>query len=131
MKNRRGQTLVESTLVMIVFLGLLLGFIDAGQLLFTRQTLADRVRTAARWASVRPYDETAVRNMVLYNQPEASDDKGFLGLSAGNVEIERLGQGTPNERIQVAIVNYEYAFVSPWLGAHRSARAAVETVPVE
>ena len=52
--NRRGQSLVESTLVLLVFLSLLLGVIDCGQVLFAHQALMDRVRGAVRWGIVHP-----------------------------------------------------------------------------
>ena len=68
-RKRRGQTLVESALVLFVFLTLLIGTLDVGQVLFVHQTLVERTRAALRWGAVRPYDDQAIRSMVLYNSP--------------------------------------------------------------
>ena len=71
--TRRGQSLVEATLVMMVFLSLLVGIVDCGQVLYSHQALEERVRSSVRWASVHPFDGTGeqVANLVLYNSLEA------------------------------------------------------------
>ena len=40
--NERGQSLVESALILATFMGLLLGMTGIGEQIFVRQTLADR-----------------------------------------------------------------------------------------
>src|SRR4029079_1912152 len=57
-RRQRGQSLIEGTLVMLVFFALLFGVIDCGQVLVTHQTLVERVRSAVRWGAVRPWDGT-------------------------------------------------------------------------
>jgi hypothetical protein len=131
MSRRAGQTLVESVFVLIVFVTLLLGIVDIGQMMFTRQTLADRVRFAARWASVSGYDESAIRNVVLYHRPEPGAGTGFLGLTAENVQVSLLGGGTAAERVQIAIVNYELPVLTPWFSRKLSPQAVVESAPFE
>lgn len=120
---RRGQSLVEATLVLLVFFALLLGVIDCGQVLFAHQALVERVREAVRWGSVRPFDGTGdqVANMVLYDQP--SPPRGgsdtFLGLTRANVQVRYSAasvQRPDDETITVAIVNYQSHFFSPWIG---------------
>lgn len=119
--KQRGQSLVEATLVLIVFFALLLGVVDCGQVLFSHQALVERVTEAVRWGSVHPYDGTGeqVANLILYNQtgePRTSTE-GFLGLTRANVQVRY--QAPPDrpddETISVAIVNYESHFFSPWI----------------
>src|SRR5262245_20837418 len=87
----RGQSLVEATLVLIVFFALLLGVIDCGQVLFAHQALVERVRSAVRWGSVHPYDGTGeqVANLVLYDHPDEPrmSAPGYLGLKRENVRV--------------------------------------------
>jgi Flp pilus assembly protein TadG len=120
MKRERGQSMVEATLVLLVFFALLLGVIDCGQVLFAHQALVDRVNSAARWAAVHPFDAEQVTNLVLYNQlnePRMST-AGFMGLTRANVQV-RHQLATPerpdDESIGVSIVNYESHFFSPWI----------------
>ena len=71
-RGERGQSLVEGTLVMLVFFALMFGVIDCGQVLVAHQALVERVRSASRWGVVHPWDGTGeqIANLILYNQPE-------------------------------------------------------------
>jgi hypothetical protein len=131
-KGTRGQSLIEGTLVMLVFLSLLVGIFDCGQVMYSHQVLEERVRSAVRWASVHPYDGTGdqVANLVLYNTLDAprADAPGFLGMTRSNVQV-RYQPSTPerpdDEMVSVAIVNYESHFFTPWM-----ARTVISPRPV-
>jgi hypothetical protein len=119
--REKGQSLVESALVLLVFLAMLLGVIDCAQVLFAHQALVERVRTATRWGMLHPDQGTApISNLVLYNQtaePRASRE-GYLGLKPENVRvIHRPGttDAPDDELLTVSIVNYESHFFSPWI----------------
>jgi Flp pilus assembly protein TadG len=120
--GERGQSLVESTLVLLTFFALLFGVIDCGQVLVAHQSLVERVRSAVRWGVVRPWDGTGeqIANLILYNQPDEprSATDGYLGLSRANVQVRyrpALPARPDDEGLSVAIVNYHYHFLSPWL----------------
>lgn len=130
--TRRGQGLVEATLVLLVFLALLLGVIDCGQVLYSHQALVERVREAVRWGSVHPFDGTGeqIANLILYDQTEEprAARSAFLGLTRANVEVryrQPTAERPDDESISVAIVNYESHFFSPWI-----ARTVVNARPV-
>ena len=144
MRNRilsqRGQSMVEATLVLLVFFSLLLGVIDCGQVLFAHQSLVERVREAVRWGVVHPWnDETGsdpIVNLVLYNQTEAprGDAPAFLGLKPENVVV-RHRAATPDrpddETLGVTIVNFRSQFFSPWIAQKVvSPRAVSITAPM-
>lgn len=121
--RERGQSMIESTLVMLAFFALLFGVVDCGQVLVTHQALVERVRAAVRWGVVRSWDGTGdqIANLVLYNQaeePRAATD-GYLGLKRENLLV-RYQPSTParpdDETLSVAVVNYRYHFMSPWVG---------------
>jgi Flp pilus assembly protein TadG len=120
--KERGQSLIESTLVLLTFFALLFGVVDCGQVLISHQALVERVRGAVRWGVVRPWDGTGdqVANLVLYNQPEEplTATGGYLGLTRENVQV-RYQPSIParpdDETLSVAIVNYRYRFMSPWV----------------
>ncbi len=48
-RSNRGSTMVELTLIFLVFFCLLIGAFDFGQFLFIHQALVERARFAARW----------------------------------------------------------------------------------
>ena len=138
-QSQRGQSMVEATLVLLVFFTLLLGVIDCGQVLFAHQSLVERVRTAVRWGVVHPWlQETSadsIVNLVLYNQIDAprGDTPAFLGMQRENVVVRHIA---PSERLddevlRVTIVNFRSQFFSPWIGsAVVSQRAVSITAPM-
>ena len=120
-RQRRGQSLVEATLVLLVFLAMLLGVFDCGQVLFAHQALVERVRTAVRWGMIHPDQGTEpVANLVLYNQtaePRAARE-GYLGLKPENVRVvhrSASADAPDDEMLTVSIVNYKSHFFSPWI----------------
>jgi len=106
MKRRRsrGQSLVESSLVLASFMGLVLGMAGVSEMLFVRQILADRAHVAARWGALNAYDPQAIRNVVLFGtSAPASDVSPLLGLAPASVVIDNPGCPGSNCRISVAI----------------------------
>ncbi len=82
----------------------------------------ERVRSAVRWGVVRPWDGTGeqIANLILYGQPDepSTSTGGFLGLTRANVQVRyqpSLPARPDDEGLSVAIVNYQYHFLSPWL----------------
>lgn len=113
-RSERGQSLVESALVLAAFLGLVLGIVDVGQLLFERQTLAERVHQASRWGAIHRYDARAIRNVVLYGtaQPSAGTAPVF-GLSEDAVQVANPGCPGADCRVTVSIPGRGVRSVEP------------------
>ena len=92
---RRGQSLVETTLILAAFMAMILGMVSVGQMLFVRQALAERAQEAARWGAVNPYDAPAIRNLVLYGTATPSDARaavcriGCVGSSGWESGVSR------------------------------------------
>lgn len=121
-RSERGQTLIEGALALLVFFALMFGVIDCGLMLVRHQALVERVRSAVRWGAVRPWDGTGdqIANLVLYEKTTepGSASAGYLGLTRENVQV-RYQPASPSrpddEVLSVAIVNFEYQFMSPWI----------------
>jgi hypothetical protein len=121
-RSQRGQTLVEGALALLVFFTLLFGVIDCGLILVRHQSLVERVRSAVRWGVVRPWDGTGeqIANLILYDQPDEprSATGGYQGLTRANVQVryQPPSAARPDDEVlSVAIVNYPYQFLSPWI----------------
>lgn len=138
-KGRSGQALVESALILLLFITTLVGILDVSQLLFIHQSLVERTRDALRWGIVQPWDGTGakIQNMVLYRTataPSGIEPPGFLGLVRANVLVTRTA-GTvadPNdERLQIAIVNYNFNFFTPFIAkTFTNNSAVIESAPL-
>ena len=129
--RERGSTLVESSIVLLLFLVIFTGVLDFGQVLFFHHFLVDRVRAAARFAAVANPDLTAVRNFAAYNTAApAPGATPLFGLDPSMIQVSRRGTGTPADRIEVTVSTYRIRFVSPWLaGAFQPSFRAV--MPME
>jgi len=129
----RGQSLVESALVALVFLVTLIGVFDLGQIFFIHQTFVERVRNAARYGVVNTFNEAAFKNMVLYNQTTVPEGKtsGLFGLTADQVSVSELASGTTEHRIVVAITSYPYRFFSPLIAGVFSGHTITISLPSE
>jgi len=132
-KRRRGQALIESALILVSFLAILIGAFDFGQVLFFHQFLVERTSAGVRYGALHAFDETKIKNMIRYNQPtQPGGAQPFLGLSESNITVTVLDSGAPNERIQVAIIDYPYHFFAPWIArTFTNNMAVVETLPTE
>ena len=135
--RRRGQSLVEGTLVMLAFFALLLGVLDCGQILFAHQSLVERVRAAVRWGTLHSEDgPDRVVNFVLYGQPDAPamTTLGFLGMTEDNVRAEYRTPSPlrPDDNLlHVEIVNFKSNLFTPWFAAGLiSPRPVSMTAPV-
>jgi hypothetical protein len=137
--NQAGQSMVEATLVLLVFFTLLLGVIDCGQVLFAHESLVERVRSAVRWGVVHPWTQEngadPIVNLVLYNQTETprGDTPAFLGMQRENVVVRHIApsERPDDETLSVSIVNFQSQFFSPWFArAVVSPRAVSITAPM-
>jgi hypothetical protein len=114
MTRTRGQSLVESALVLAAFMGLLVGMASIGESLFVRQTLADRARMAARWGALNTFDPEAIRRVVLYGTAQpAPADTAFFGIQARAVEVSAPDCPGPACRLSVSIPEYGIRSVEP------------------
>ncbi len=129
--------MVEAALVLMTFLALAISVLDFGQVMITHHMMVERVRNSLRWAVTQPYDGTGdqIRNMILYNQPTmpvgVHTTQTFLNLTTSNIQVNYTAPDSTNpndERVFVAVVNYPYQFVSPWIAkAVTGARPVVQS----
>ena len=104
MRSRAGQSLIETTLILAAFVALLLGMLEIGRIVFERQTLVERARTAARWGAMNRYDSAAIQNLVLYGTTTpAQGDPPFAGLARSDVAVSNPGCPGADCRIRVEL----------------------------
>ena len=107
-----GSALIETSLMLLLFVVMLIGIYDFGQFLFLHQTLTERARAAVRWGVVNTYDSAKIQNVVLYGQA-TEGTHAIYGLTREMVSVTRSGAGTSDDRVVVTISNYPVTFISP------------------
>lgn len=111
--SSKGQSLVETSLILAAFMGLLVGMTGIGQSLFVRQTLSDRVHNAARWGAVNSYDPAAIRNMVRFGATTPGESAAFAGLKDTDVVVGNPGCPGAQCRVTVEIPGQGIRSVEP------------------
>jgi len=115
--SKRGSALIELAVVMGILGPILAGVFQFGYTLFVYNNLESAVRGGARYASMRSYDSSssapssdysaAVKNMVIYGNPDGTGQPIAPGLSTANVEILANMNGAVPESITVEITGYK------------------------
>jgi Flp pilus assembly protein TadG len=135
-QKQLGQALVESALVIFPLLLTLIAVLDFGQVLYTRQLLVERTRSAVRWGMINAWDGTGngIANMIMYNQPTVKQSRTLLGLTRSNITVTYSPPtaADPNDqRLKVAIVGYHYRLLTPFIaGTFVNNCAVVESTPI-
>ncbi len=127
-KRRAGTALVEASLTLLLYTGIIFSLWDIGYVMFEHQTLSSRAESAARYGALNPADTTGMRNMVLYNATTGSGT-GMFGLTNANVIATRSGSGTAADRVTVTITNFRYLLIAPVISG--TSKDISVTMPVE
>ena len=131
-RKERGSTVVESALILPLFLSLFIGIVDFGQILFLHQTLVERVRNAVRTAVVSNGDEAAIKNLVVYQQTtNPGTGPGFYGLTTENVQVVFADQGSPEQRLTVTVSGLVYPVYTPLIATTLRNMPIRITTPLE
>jgi hypothetical protein len=111
-----GSALLELAVAAGILVPLFTGTFQFGYTLFVYNDLQSAVRGGARYASMRSYDSassapsagflTAVRNMVVYGNPEGTGKPVAPGLTLSNVEVLPNMNGAAPESITIQIKGY-------------------------
>jgi len=133
-KKQRGQAFIESALIMLIFVPVLVGIADFGQVIYFHASLTERARAAARYGAVHTYtDGSAIQNVAVYN--DASPATGTAGLvpylTTSLVTATLDDAGTDSARITVTITNYPFNFISGFMSQSTWYKTVITTEPYE
>ena len=133
-KKQRGQAFIESALIMLIFVPVLVGIADFGQVIYFHASLTERARAAARYGAVHTYtDGSAIKNVAVYN--DASPATGTAGLvpylTTSLVTATLDDAGTDSARITVTITNYPFNFISGFMSQSTWYKTVITTEPYE
>jgi Flp pilus assembly protein TadG len=132
-RTSKGNAMLETALIFLVFVPMLLGAFDFGQFLFIHQALVERARSAVRWGAINdPTDSTSITNMMLYNQAAAppSGTASYFNVTAANVAVTNPGSGTDNYYLNLRISGYSYTVLSPYIGGSYTGPSITVSVPL-
>lgn len=112
-KGRRGNSLVEFGFAITILIPAIIGVFQFGYGFYIYNRLTTMVRTGAQYASIRTYDSNtstpsaaftaAVRNIVVYGNPEGSGTTLVPGLQPSHVVVTPIMSGIAPAEMKVAL----------------------------
>lgn len=116
MRDRTGHVAVEVGLSFPLVFVVMVGTFTFGQTLFTYNMLVSSMRSAARYASLAPYDlpngtdwKARVKNMAVFGDPDPAPGSIPLahGLKLEHVSVTPLLVNGEPQRVTVAVQNLD------------------------
>jgi Flp pilus assembly protein TadG len=125
--------MLETALVLLMFILMLIGTLDFGQVLYFHQSLVERARAAARYGAINPTDSTGIQNIAVYNSATVPSPALAVlpGLTTGMVNVSNPGINTPEARVMVTISGYPINFISPYIAQTFNNRPIIVSVTSE
>jgi ABC-type sugar transport system permease subunit len=115
-RGERGSSLVEFALAFSMLFTIFAGAYEFGYAFFMYNQLDTAVRDGARYSSFRSYDsanctpstafQAAVKNTVLYGDPNGGAKPVIPGLTAANIRLTATCSGGLPTAFTVSIANY-------------------------
>jgi len=126
--------MIESALIMLIFVPVLVGIADFGQLIYFHSSLTERARAAARYGAVHTHtDGLAIKNVAAYDNPSPADGTNPLipGLTTSIVTAALNDSGTDAARVTVTISNFPFTFISGFMSHSTWYKTVIATEPYE
>ena len=133
-KRMRGGAILQTALVYgsLLFVGG--AVLDIAHYLFVHRTLSERAQNAARFSVTHTFDETAIRNLVLYDKPFAPEGgRPVFGLQpeAVSASLESAGDGSSARWLTIRIRSRLISRFLPRPAGEHSAPEIVVMLPME
>ena len=127
MRSTRGNTFLETALVLTPVLALLFGIIDFSMAIFVRATLQSAVREGVRYAvtyqtsggcqdaSIKAVVQSNAMGLVSSSANGALIHTRYYAPTDLTTEVTGAGSNAPGNVVQVSVENYQWAWVAPLL----------------
>ena len=124
LSSRRGQALVETELILPIFLLLGFGIIEFGRLLYTQATLQHAMREAARFGvtgNKLPDPNNPYKNLTRNESIKAVARKQAIGISLNTISVNSSkggvdAPGGPGETISISL-STDVRLITPIIAA--------------
>jgi hypothetical protein len=133
-QRERGAALMETTLILPIFLMFWFGIVDWGIAFFAHQTVVYNTNAAARWAVVNDFDAAKIAAMVMYQDPNSTSTSAPWWSIGGppNVDAQLLGSAaTRDKRVQITVSNYQWMHFTPYFAGKYLGAPVTVVLPSE
>ncbi len=143
---RRGQALVEASLISMLYLAFVFSVFDFGFVTWSFHTIQERAGEAVRYGVVRPITitsgcisgsaatgtEVEMVKILLYGSPTStSTGQGLLGLQPSGIQICRDFAPFAEERLRLRITGFRFPLINYFIPGLHTARTFTLSLPME
>lgn len=125
--GRRGQSIVEMALSLAAMFVLVAGCIQLGTVIYSYEVITENARRAARNAVVNEFDETRIKNMVVYGNP-AGTGSAYYGVTLEDVSVSMQDLDAVTSLLTIEVNSASGRFYAPVLGNIPTPRIRVTRV---
>ncbi len=118
LKSTSGMSVVETALVLPLFLILLIGVIDGGRVMFTQAMVYYAAQEATRWAVANPKEPEQTEQEYKDSITDYANSRLILISRNKSAAISTVAPPDPTDgtRTVAVTINYSFDFIIPFLG---------------
>jgi len=118
LKSTSGMSVVETALVLPLFLILLLGVIDGGRVMFTQAMVYYASQEATRWAVANPKEPEQTEQEYKDSITDYANSRLILISKNNSAAVSTVAPPDPTDgtRTVSVTINYSFDFIIPFLG---------------
>ena len=118
LKSTSGMSVVETALVLPLFLILLLGVIDGGRVMFTQAMVYYAAQEATRWAVANPKEPEQTEQEYKDSITDYANSRLILISRNKSAAISTVAPPDPTDgtRTVSVTINYSFDFIIPFIG---------------
>ena len=118
LKSTSGMSVVETALVLPLFLILLLGVIDGGRVMFTQAMVYYAAQEATRWAVANPKEPEQTEQEYKDSITDYANSRLILISRNKSAAVSTVAPPDPTDgtRTVSVTINYSFDFIIPFIG---------------
>lgn len=137
-RAQKGIAAVEFAVCGAVLLLAIIGTLEIAYAMYVWNTVGEAVRRGARIAAVCPINDADVLEAAILADEGSSDSPIITGFSTANIDLAYYTSGGVSTTsydeasyVTVSIANFNFEFVTPFVGGTLTVPPFSTTVPVE
>ena len=118
LRSTSGMSVVETALVLPIFLILIVGVIDGGRVMFSQAIVYYAAQEATRWAVANPKEETQTEQEYIDTVTAYAESRLILISKANSAAVSTVAPPDPTDgtRTVSVTINYTFDFIIPIVG---------------
>ena len=118
LRSTSGMSVVETALVLPLFLILIIGVIDGGRVMFSQAIVYYAAQEATRWAVANPKTEEQTEEQYKQSITDYATSRLILIARSNSAAVSTVAPPDPTDgtRTVSVTINYTFDFIIPILG---------------